>query len=173
MIQAGDPTGAGKGGQSIWAKPFEDEIRSTIKVRNEGQSPVPTSLGGVDTLHFFFLSAFTVDLTSPFSFPRYFLASQFNARGMVAMANSGPDTNKSQFFITYNKQPHLDGKYTIFGKVIDGVDSTLDAMERAPVNNKNHPLNEIKLTNVSPHGPQLHYASPLGKLLSHQYNLLR
>ena len=42
--------------------------------------------------------------------------SQFNARGVVAMANSGPDTNKSQFFISYSKQAHLDGKYTIFGK---------------------------------------------------------
>lgn len=65
------------------------------------------------------------------------------------MANSGPDTNKSQFFITYSKQAHLDGKYTIFGKVIDGADSTLDAMERVPVNNKNRPLTEIKLTHVS------------------------
>jgi hypothetical protein len=65
------------------------------------------------------------------------------------MANSGPDTNKSQFFVAYSKQAHLDSKYTIFGKVIDGQDSTLDAMERVPVNNKNRPLSDIKLTHVS------------------------
>lgn len=75
------------------------------------------------------------------------LLSQFNARGVVAMANSGVDTNKSQFFIVYSKQSHLDGKYTIFGKVIDGADSTLDAMERVPVV-KNRPVSEIKLTHV-------------------------
>jgi len=108
IIQTGDPTGTGKGGQSIWGATFPDEIRSTLK---------------------------------------------FNSRGVVAMANSGnvPDSNKSQFFITYSKQPHLDGKHTIFGKVIDGADSTLDSMERVPVNNKNRPLNEIKLTHVTIH----------------------
>ncbi|KAF8625380.1 hypothetical protein AX15_005411, partial [Amanita polypyramis BW_CC] len=106
MVQTGDPTGSGKGGESIWGGTFQDELRTTLK---------------------------------------------FNVRGMVAMANSGPDTNKSQFFITYSKQGHLDGKYTIFGKVIDGGDSTLDAMERVPVNNKNRPLNEIRLTHVTVH----------------------
>ncbi|PFH48744.1 hypothetical protein AMATHDRAFT_149163, partial [Amanita thiersii Skay4041] len=107
MIQTGDPTGTGKGGQSIWGDTFQDEVRSTLK--------------------------------------------KFNARGVVAMANSGPDTNKSQFFIAYSKQPHLDGKYTIFGKVIDGGDSTLDAMERVPVSNKNRPVSEIKLTHITIH----------------------
>lgn len=58
---------------------------------------------------------------------------------------------RSQFFITYAKQPSLDGKYTIFGRVIDGADSTLDAMEREPVNAKSRPLHEITLDKVTIH----------------------
>jgi peptidyl-prolyl cis-trans isomerase-like 3 len=67
------------------------------------------------------------------------------------MANAGPDTNKAQFFIAYAKQPHLDGKYTVFGRVIDGADDVLDAMERAPVGPKNRPINEIRLEKVTVH----------------------
>jgi cyclophilin family peptidyl-prolyl cis-trans isomerase/protein-disulfide isomerase len=59
--------------------------------------------------------------------PGYFFKTElsdlhFDSPGMVAMANSGPDTNGSQFFITFAPAPHLDGGYTIFGKVISGLD---------------------------------------------------
>ncbi|CEG50375.1 peptidyl-prolyl cis-trans isomerase-like 3 [Plasmopara halstedii] len=68
--------------------------------------------------------------------------NRHNCRGIVSMANSGPNTNKQQFFITYAKQPHLNNVYTVFGKVIDGMD-TLDAMEKTLVDAKNRPLKEI------------------------------
>ena len=43
-------------------------------------------------------------------------------RGVVGMASSGKDTEGSQFFITHSATPHLDGRYTIFGKVTEGMD---------------------------------------------------
>jgi len=57
---------------------------------------------------------------------------RFDKPGVVAMANSGPDTNGSQFFITYAPQPQLDGSYTIFGQVIDGMDAVESLTPRDP-----------------------------------------
>jgi len=106
MVQTGDPTNTGKGGNSIWGEKFADEFHEDLR---------------------------------------------HNSRGVVSMANSGPNSNGSQFFITYAKQPHLDLKYTIFGKVIDGFD-TLDELEKLPVSGKNHrPVHDTRIQSITIH----------------------
>ena len=77
MIQGGDPTGTGMGGESIYGKVFENEYAPNVI---------------------------------------------FDKPGILAMANAGPNTNASQFFITTKPTPWLNGAYTIFGKVVDGFD---------------------------------------------------
>jgi len=77
MIQGGDPTGTGCGGNSCWGKPFKDEVIADVA---------------------------------------------FDKPGILAMANAGPNTNGSQFFITTAKTPWLNMRHTIFGEVVKGYD---------------------------------------------------
>lgn len=63
-------------------------------------------------------------------------------RGILSMANSGPNSNGSQFFITFRSCKHLDGKHTIFGKLVGGFE-TLTEIERIEVDNKDTPIEDI------------------------------
>lgn len=101
MIQGGDPTGTGRGGESIFGAKFEDEINAHKIVA-----------------------------------------------GTLAMANAGPNTNGSQFFIvTEQPQPHLDGKHTVFGQVIAGME-VVKKIAAVEVDANDKPKQDIKMTNV-------------------------
>lgn len=84
--------------------------------------------------------------------PAYRFADEFNAhklvKGSLAMANSGPNTNGSQFFIvTATETPWLDGKHTNFGEVVSGMD-IVDKIEAAKANQNDHPLEDMTVEKI-------------------------
>src|SRR5436853_6083372 len=81
--------------------------------------------------------------------PGYSFEDEFNQhkieRGALAMANAGPNTNGSQFFIvTTDAAPWLDGKHTVFGRVTSGMDA-VDAIERTPTGGGDRPIEDQRL----------------------------
>lgn len=106
MIQGGDPTGTGSGGESAWGGRFNDEINSSSDVYKRGYKA-----------------------------------------GTVAMANAGPNTNGSQFFIMHVDYP-LPPSYSIFGNVTEGQD-VVDAIAKSPRDRNDKPLSEIKMEKVT------------------------
>lgn len=103
MIQGGDPTGTGRGGESCWGKSFEDECPATLK---------------------------------------------FDKVGLLAMANRGPNTNGSQFFITTVACPWLNQKHTIFGKIVSGED-VLKAIETTATDGSDRPVKAVTIESVT------------------------
>jgi cyclophilin family peptidyl-prolyl cis-trans isomerase len=74
---------------------------------------------------------------------------KFDKAGVVAMANAGPDTNGSQFFITFGPQPSLDGGYTIFGQVTSGMDVVNAITLRDPQQNPTTPGDAIDTVTIT------------------------
>lgn len=103
MIQGGDPQGTGRGGESIWGKPFEDEFSKDYR----------------------------------------------NLRGALSMANAGPGTNGSQFFIVQLKggTAWLDGKHTVFGQVYEGMD-VVDNIAAVKVDRNSKPKDDVIMEKV-------------------------
>jgi len=103
MIQGGDPTGTGRGGDSFWGGKFADEIVPALK---------------------------------------------HDQPGILSMANAGPNTNGSQFFITLVATPWLDGKHTVFGKVIAGMEVVSAIGKVATSKPGDKPLQDVVMETV-------------------------
>jgi cyclophilin family peptidyl-prolyl cis-trans isomerase len=82
--------------------------------------------------------------------PGYQMAGEFDGGrkhdkpGMLSTANSGPGTDGSQFFLTFVKTPHLDGKHTIFGEVVSGME-TVDKIVNSPRDGSDNPNERIEM----------------------------
>ncbi|KAJ2156743.1 cyclophilin peptidyl-prolyl cis-trans isomerase Cyp8 [Coemansia sp. RSA 552] len=91
-----------------------------------------------------------------------------SARGVVSMANRGPNTNRSQFFVLYREAKQLDGKHTIFGRVVGGL-AVLDKMERVPTDDADRPETDISITGMAVFvDPYAEFTKRLERKLEHQ-----
>ncbi|MBN8524445.1 MAG: peptidylprolyl isomerase [Planctomycetes bacterium] len=81
-------------------------------------------------------------------------ASRKPMRGVLAMANSGPDTNGSQFFINLGDTPHLTGKHTVFGEVVAGMEVAI-AIAAVPRDERDKPLQPVRIIGIRPLGSRV------------------
>jgi cyclophilin family peptidyl-prolyl cis-trans isomerase len=109
MIQGGDPTGTGRGGEAAKGGRFDDEIDPSSALYKTGYK-----------------------------------------KGVVAMANAGPNTNGSQFFIMHADYP-LPPSYSIFGRVTDGLD-VVDSIATTPTASGDKPVSDVKMEKVTIEG---------------------
>jgi len=75
------------------------------------------------------------------------LRLKHDSAGLLSMANAGPNTNGSQFFILFDKARHLDGKHVIFGRLIEGMDA-LRQIEKIPTDADDKPLSSVKIISM-------------------------
>ena len=84
-----------------------------------------------------------------YSFPDEFVDTlKFTKKGQLAMANAGPGTNGSQFFITLKETPHLNGRHTIFGEIVQGQE-VVDAIGLVPTDQKDRPKKDVVINKVT------------------------